>query len=496
MNRNRGNPSNPEGDGSVDDQGDTEVDEEPDGPTEEDAATILEEDFDEELELAAVEEQAKETGEKRPNVLVRLYRGETSFDFIGRRKIWFTASAIVILLGIVSLSTRGLNLGIDFKGGQSWLVQSPTLTVAQATAAAESGGATQPTVVQLTDHKTHARQIQITTDLNSKSAAEQMAIEGKVITALARAAHTTPNAIGVQEVGPTWGSEVTDAAIKALIIFFIAVSLYISVRFEFKMAVAAIVAVIHDILVTLGIYSLAGFQVSPDTVVAVLTVLGYSLYDTVVVFDRIRDNAQGSRRVRTDHLLGDGQPVDEPDPGPVDQYVPGGYHAGPVGAGGGLRISGSHVAAGLRAGPGHRSDQRGLLLHLHRFAPPRLDEGTGAPLHHHPPADRNPRRPYRGAHPGHGRGHGRCRWAGRCTGTAPDNRGRSARERPRRPGRERCDQSQEHRHEYPGFGWGDGQHLVIGSATAALGVHPTGRQPATAPARKGKGGKGGKGKRR
>ena len=90
-------------------------------------------------------------------MLVRLYRGETSFDFIGRRKIWFAASAFVILLGIISLSTRGLNLGIDFKGGQSWLVSSQNLTVAQATTAAESAGVTQPTVVQLTNQITHQR---------------------------------------------------------------------------------------------------------------------------------------------------------------------------------------------------------------------------------------------------------------------------------------------------------------------------------------------------
>ncbi len=259
----------------------------------EEAAAILEEDFEEELELAEEELEAEEAGEKRHNVLIRLYRGETSFDFIGRRKVWFAASAIVILLGIVSLSTRGLNLGIDFKGGQSWLVTSPTLTVAQATTAVESAGVTQPTVVQLTDQLTHTKQIQVTVDLNSKPVAQRTAIENSVQDALAKAAHTTPDNVNFNDVGPTWGGQVTSKAIEALIVFFIAVTLYISVRFEFKMAVAAIVAVIHDILVTVGIYSLAGFQVTPDTVIAVLTVLGYSLYDTVVVFDRIRDNAKG-----------------------------------------------------------------------------------------------------------------------------------------------------------------------------------------------------------
>ncbi|MBF6555388.1 MAG: protein translocase subunit SecF [Acidimicrobiales bacterium] len=225
--------------------------------------------------------------------MVRLYRGETSFDFIGNRKIWFAASALVILLGVVSLATRGLNLGIDFKGGQSWLVSSQTLTVAEATTAVESAGVTQPTVVQLTNQLNHQKQIQVQVDLNSKSVAERTAIENKVQDALAAAAHTSPNNVNFNDVGPTWGGQVTTKAIEALIVFFIAVTLYISARFEFKMAVAAIAAVIHDILVTVGVYSLTGFQVTPDTVIAVLTVLGYSLYDTVVVFDRIRENAKG-----------------------------------------------------------------------------------------------------------------------------------------------------------------------------------------------------------
>jgi preprotein translocase subunit SecF len=257
------------------------------------AAVELEEAFEEELEYAEEEEEREEKGEKRHNVLVRLYRGETSFDFIGRRRVWFGVSAVIILIGVISLSTRGLNLGIDFKGGQSWLVNSQTLTVSEATAAAESAGVTQPTVVQLTDQINHTKQIQVTVDLNSKPVAERNAIENKVQDALAKAAHITPNNVNFDDVGPTWGGQVTTKAIEALIVFFIAVTAYISARFEFKMAVAAIVAVIHDILVTVGIYSITGFQVTPDTVVAVLTVLGYSLYDTVVVFDRIRDNAKG-----------------------------------------------------------------------------------------------------------------------------------------------------------------------------------------------------------
>ena len=266
----------------------------PSDRTEEDEAAVeLEEAFDEELELAAEELELEATGAKRPNVFLRLYRGQTSFDFIGNRRWWFGISALIILLGVISLGTRGLNLGIDFKGGQSWLVSSQTLTVAEATSAVESAGISQPTVVQLTNQVNGQKQIEVQVDLNSKPVDERTTIENNVQDALARAAHTSPNNVNFNDVGPTWGGQVTSKAIEALIVFFIAVTLYISVRFEFKMAMAAIVAVVHDILIVVGIYSLGGFQVTPDTVIAVLTVLGYSLYDTVVVFDRIRENAKG-----------------------------------------------------------------------------------------------------------------------------------------------------------------------------------------------------------
>jgi preprotein translocase subunit SecF len=238
-----------------------------------------------------------EGASKRPNAFVRLYRGQTHFDFIGNKKKWFTISAIIILAGVISLATRGLNLGIDFKGGQTWQVQSSQLTVAQATTAVEAAGIPQPTVLQLTDQIHHTKTIEVEADLNSKTPEQRQAIENQVTNALARVAGI-PQAqaaqkISFNDVGPTWGGQVTSKAIEALIVFFIAVVVFISIRFEFKMAIAAVVAVVHDILITVGVYSLAGFQVSPDTVIAILTVLGYSLYDTVVVFDRIAENAKG-----------------------------------------------------------------------------------------------------------------------------------------------------------------------------------------------------------
>ena len=258
-----------------------------------DASEELAEEFEEELEYAAESEEAEAKGEKRPNFFVRIYRGQTSFDFIGNRRWWFGVSAIIILVGIISLSTRGLNEGIDFRGGRSWLVSSQTLTVAQATTAAKAAGVPSPTVVQLTNQLNGQKQIQVTADLENVSSDQQQADLYKVQAALADAAHVPRNSVSINQVGATWGSNVTKKAIQALVIFFILVTAYISIRFEFKMALAAMVAVLHDILVVVGIYSIFQFLVTPDTVVAVLTVLGYSLYDTVVVFDRIRDNSQG-----------------------------------------------------------------------------------------------------------------------------------------------------------------------------------------------------------
>ena len=223
---------------------------------------------------------------KRQGPFGRLYSGKTTFDFVGRRRWWFAISTIIIVLGIIAISVRGLNLGIDFKGGSSWEVNATGVTVSQATAAVQADGLQQP-VVQVLGGRT----LQVQADLNGLSPAEQASVNAKVIATMAKLGHTTPSQVSTSHVGPTWGGEITNRALWALAVFFIAVVIYISFRFEPKMALAAFLAMIHDLLVTVGIYAIAGFQVTPDTVVAVLTILGYSLYDTVVVFDRVRDNS-------------------------------------------------------------------------------------------------------------------------------------------------------------------------------------------------------------
>lgn len=225
---------------------------------------------------------------KRPNAFVRLYRGETSFDFVGRRRWWYLISSLIIVAGMLSIGIRGLNLGIDFRGGTAWEVAAPGVSVPTVQKAVESAGLAQPVVEIL-----GGRTVEVQGDLNKLSPAAQSTTKAAVAQALARMAHVPASQVSLTDVGPTWGSQVTHKAILALIVFFVVIVAYISLRFEWKMAIAALVAVLHDLLVTTGVFALTGFQVTPDTVVAVLTILGYSLYDTVVVFDRVGENTKG-----------------------------------------------------------------------------------------------------------------------------------------------------------------------------------------------------------
>ena len=233
-------------------------------------------------------------GQPKPHgALIRLYRGETRFDFVGRRRSWFTLSTLIIVAGIISIILRGgLNLGIEFKGGTEWTVKAAGVTQVQATNAMTAAGLTQP-VVELLGQGSN-QQLNVQADLNKLSGKALTTEETRVEAAIAKLTHTTIGNVenNRQTVGPTWGGQITNKAIEALIIFFIVVAAYISIRFEPKMAAAAFIAMVHDVLVAVGVYSLFNFQVTPDTVVAILTILGYSLYDTVVVFDRVRDNTK------------------------------------------------------------------------------------------------------------------------------------------------------------------------------------------------------------
>ena len=222
----------------------------------------------------------------------RLYYGETTFDFVRRKRVWFTISIAVILVGVISLAVRGLDLSIEFVGGTSWIVPSSTLTIAQTQAAVSAAGLTGETVVSIGTGSSRSIEVQAKLPKGQGAAAHQTQADA-VQAALQKAAgKSSINDVSVESVGPSWGGQITQKAIIALIVFFILIALYISIFFEWRMALAAIIAVMHDILVTVGIYAAIGFLVTPDTVVAFLTILGYSLYDTIVVFDRVRDNVR------------------------------------------------------------------------------------------------------------------------------------------------------------------------------------------------------------
>jgi preprotein translocase subunit SecF len=212
----------------------------------------------------------------------RLYHGETTFDFVGRRKVWFVFSAVVVLAGLLSLGTQGLNLGIDFEGGTSWEVPAPGVSVSEARDAVRPLGLGDATIQIIGDDRVRVASDNVTPEEQER-----------ISQALAGVAGASIDQVSVNDVGPSWGQAVTNKARNALVVFFVLISIYISLRFEWKMAVAALAAVVHDIFVTVGVYSISRFEVTPATVVAFLTILGYSLYDTIVVFDKVEENTKG-----------------------------------------------------------------------------------------------------------------------------------------------------------------------------------------------------------
>ncbi len=214
------------------------------------------------------------------SVISDLYNGRTHFDFVGASKKVLKISVALVVLSIAMMIFRPFNLSIDFTGGV--IVTAPN--DANATVDEIRSG--------LRDVGYSDARVQIsgegfvTVQTEALSAEEQ----DTLVAAVADAAGTDVNEANVDAVGPTFGEEVTRHAIQALVVFLIAVTLFITWRFEWKMAVAALAALFHDLIITGGLYALIGFVVTPSTVIAVLTILGYSLYDTVVVYEKVKEN--------------------------------------------------------------------------------------------------------------------------------------------------------------------------------------------------------------
>ena len=219
----------------------------------------------------------------------RLYRGETSINFIGNRRRWYGLSGFFVLLSIGALAIQGLTLGIEFKGGSSFTVNTPNPSVAQAREAVAEAGVTSDPIVQLVGSD------KVRVQTQALEPAQNNAIQD----ALAAKFSVSLSSIDTQIIGPSWGKEITRKALYGLFGFLLVVMLYLAMALEPKMAISAIVAVIHDVFITVGIYALVGFDVTPATIIGFLTILGYSLYDTVVVFDRVRDNTKAISAVST-----------------------------------------------------------------------------------------------------------------------------------------------------------------------------------------------------
>jgi preprotein translocase subunit SecF len=212
----------------------------------------------------------------------RLYSGETSFNIVGRAKRWYVVSSLFVLVSIGTLSTQGLHLGIEFKGGSAYTFTSTTATVEEARTAIEGSGFSGELVVQ----KIGDDKIRLQTGALDTTQADG------ITRAITSNFGVQVGDIDTQIIGPSWGAEITKKALYGLIAFLIVIMIFLSLTFNAKMAISAIIAVVHDVFITVGIYALVGFDVTPASVIGFLTILGYSLYDTVVVFDKVNENTR------------------------------------------------------------------------------------------------------------------------------------------------------------------------------------------------------------
>ncbi|WP_328313936.1 protein translocase subunit SecF [Streptomyces sp. NBC_00442] len=212
----------------------------------------------------------------------RLYRGEVGYDFVGKRKIWYGISILITITAIVGLAVRGLTMGIEFEGGAVFTTPKTTVSASQAESAAKSASG-HDAIVQKLGNDT----LRITIGGVDTAKADQIKAE------LAKDLKLPAKDINADLVGPSWGETIANKAWTGLIVFMILVVIYLAIAFEWRMALAALVALIHDLTITVGIYALVGFEVTPGTVIGLLTILGYSLYDTVVVFDGLKEGQKG-----------------------------------------------------------------------------------------------------------------------------------------------------------------------------------------------------------
>jgi preprotein translocase subunit SecF len=215
----------------------------------------------------------------------KLYRGETEIGFISSRRRWYAASALLVLICVFSFVFRGFNMSIDFKGGTTFQIPATSMTT---TANIEKAFSSAGVQIAGAPQFTSGSDRQVIVNVESKNEVALQTASPKIAMSLG---------LPVNDVSPTiissdWGHDTTVSALEGLIIFLIAVSIYISLRYQWRMAVGAMLALLHDLVVAAGVYSIAGFSLSPSTIVGLLTILGFSLYDTVVVYDKVAENSK------------------------------------------------------------------------------------------------------------------------------------------------------------------------------------------------------------
>lgn len=210
----------------------------------------------------------------------RLYTGESSFDFVGRKKLWFLIAAALVLVSAVLLWKPGLTFGIEFEGGSEFRVTGSTNQDAAREAVQAVVPGTEPTV-------TSVGQNGVRVQTETLTSGQLDSIRGE----LAQRMRVAESNVTTSTVGPSWGADVTNKALTGLVVFLVLVSIVMTLYFRaWTMALASLVALFHDLIITAGVYAAVGFEVTPASVIGFLTILGYSLYDTVVVFDKVREN--------------------------------------------------------------------------------------------------------------------------------------------------------------------------------------------------------------
>ncbi|WP_093412706.1 protein translocase subunit SecF [Saccharopolyspora flava] len=235
--------------------------------------------------------------QKRESVFHRLYTGTGAFDIVGKRSRWYIALGLLVLVCIGAIGFKGFNLGIDFEGGTKISMpavgaQGPIETDQVQSAFSKAVGHPAETVQVVGTGANQSIQIRA----SSLTVDQVLKVKQEIFTEtrpLDAAGKPSQQVISDSAVSGTWGGEITTQALLALGVFLVLVTIFLAFYFEKWMAVAALIALLHDVVVTAGVYSLVGFEVTPSTVIGLLTILGFSLYDTVVVFDKVKENTRG-----------------------------------------------------------------------------------------------------------------------------------------------------------------------------------------------------------